>query len=140
MSAVDTIGPAPETRAPRFLWLLLGASVAPLFWLGQVMLGYGVTAYICYPGDHPQGLTSAEPLSMLLIGCDAVALLACVGGAAISWRAWHRRAENGGAFTARTRVSRSRFLALWGLMSSLWFFFAIMFNVIASVTVPPCVG
>ena len=33
---------------------------------------------------------------------------------------------------------RNRFLALWGMMSSLWFFAAILFNIIASVTVPPC--
>lgn len=140
MSAVDPTGPAPETRSVRFLWLLFGASAAPLFWLGQLMLGYGVTATLCYPGDHPQVLPAWVPLSAMLIGFDVVALLACAAGAAMSWHAWRRGKEGQGSFTIRLRRSRNHFLALWGLMSSLWFFFAILFNTIASVTVPPCVG
>jgi hypothetical protein len=31
-----------------------------------------------------------------------------------------------------------RFLALWGIFSSLWFLCAIIFNTIGSLTVPPC--
>lgn len=127
MSALDRTGPAPETRAPRFLWLLFGASAGPLFWLGQVMLGYGITAYACYPGDHPVNLASAGPLFAVLLACDAIALAGCATGAFVSWRAWRRGGEG-----------RNRFLALWGMMSSLWFFVAILFNVIASVMVPPC--
>ena len=34
---------------------------------------------------------------------------------------------------------RARFLALWGIFSSLCFLIAILFNIIASVTVPICV-
>ena len=128
---LDPVGPAPETREPRFLWLLFGCTAAPLFWLGQMMLGYGVTAYVCYPGDHPIGLMSAGPLSGILLLMDAVALVACAAGAAVSWRAWRRSGPGGG---------RNRFLALWGLMSSLWFFAAILFNAFASIMVPICRG
>ena len=35
---------------------------------------------------------------------------------------------------------RARFMALWGIFSSLCFFCAILFNIIASVTVPLCVA
>jgi hypothetical protein len=35
---------------------------------------------------------------------------------------------------------RAHFLAIWGLFSSLWFFGAILFNTIASFTVPPCIN
>jgi hypothetical protein len=31
-----------------------------------------------------------------------------------------------------------RFLAIWGLMSSLWFFGAILFNTIATIVAPLC--
>jgi hypothetical protein len=48
----------------------------------------------------------------------------------VSWRIWRRGASKG----------RDRFLALWGMMSSLWFFAAILFNVFASILVPPCQG
>jgi len=140
MSALDPTGPAPETRSVHFLWLLFGAAAAPLFWLGQLMLSYGITAQACYPGDHPQSPASTGSLFALLLGFDIAALLACAAGAAVSWRSWRQPRRAGTPFAVSLRQSRSRFLALWGLMSSLWFFFAILFNTIASITVPPCSG
>jgi len=142
MSAVDPVGPAPETRSVRFLWLLFGVSAAPIFWLGQLMLSYGVTAYICYPGDHPVGLPETNPVLAVLLAFDAIALAACVAGVATSWRIWQRSKDRHSEqqFTVHLSEGRIRFLALWGLMSNLWFFAAILFNTIASVSVPPCVG
>ena len=78
---LDPVGPAPETRQPRFLWLLLGCAIAPLFWLGQMMLGYGVTAHACYPADHPVGMVSTESLFTVLIIFDLIALTLCAAGA-----------------------------------------------------------
>ena len=128
MTALDPTGPAPETRAPRFLLLLFGCSAAPLAWLGHVMLGYGLSAYLCYPADHPVML-SARWLFAALIAFDVVALAICGAGAVVSWRLWRQ---------VRGGEGRNRFLALWGLMSSLWFLVAILFNVIASLVVPSC--
>jgi hypothetical protein len=128
---LDPIGPAPETRSPRFLWLLFGCSAAPLFWLGQMILGYGVTAYVCYPGDHPLGPSVAGGLVGVLVAFDLIALAGCAAGALVSWRIWNQHHADEG---------RNRFLALWGVMSSLWFFAAILFNVFVSVTVTPCLS
>ena len=122
----DATGPAPETREPRFLWLLFGACAAPLAWLGQVILAYGITTYVCYRGDHPVALAQGGALVAALTVFDIVALALCAAGGWVSWRQW-RRVKSG----------RNRFLALWGLMSSLWFFVAVLFNAIASF-VPPC--
>ena len=49
-----------------------------------------------------------------------MALAVCAPGALVSWRTGSRM---------RAGRGRNRFLALWGLMSSLWFFAAILFNV-----------
>ena len=128
-TALDPTGPAPQIREPRFLWLLFGASAAPLAWLGQVMLAYGVTARLCYPADHPVSLASSGTLFTGLMLFNILALALCGAGAAVSWRLrW------------RVRSGRNRFLAQWGLMSNLWFFVAILFNVIASLVVPSCPG
>lgn len=123
----DPAGPAPETRSPRFLWLLFGASIPPLSWLGQMMLSYGLTTRLCFPGDHPVSLAATNLLFASLLLFDLVALAACAAGWLASWRVW--RAGPSG---------RTRFLALWGLMSSLWFLAAILFNTTASILVPPC--
>lgn len=137
-STLDPLGPAPEARSVSFLLLLFGCTAAPVFWIGQLLLGYGVTAYACYPGDHPQWVRPG-PLLTAMIVFDAVALLGCAAGAAMSWAAWRRVRQPGGhAHTLHTGEGRNRVLAIWGLLSSLWFFGAILFNSIASVMVPPC--
>jgi CRISPR-associated DxTHG motif protein len=139
----DPVGAAPETHSVRFLTLLFGACAAPIVWLGQLMLGYGVSAYVCYPGDHPQSLIATGPLFSALMVFDVVALIVCAASGLISWRAWRRSTSDkahGSRHVLHTGEGRDRFLALWGIMSSLWFFAAILFNVIASVTVPPCLG
>lgn len=134
--------PAPQEDRVGFWPLLFGACAAPIAWLGQVMLGYGVTAYVCYPADHPQNQTPA-PLFMALIVFDLVALAICVAGGVVAWWAWRRtrtEKEGGPRHALHSGEGRARFVALWGIMSSLWFFGAIVFNIIASVTVPPCIG
>ncbi len=122
----DPVGPAPETRSPRFLLLLFGVSVPPLFWLGQMMLSYGLTAQACFPGAHP---VSAAPIWLCarLVRFARIGRAACAARWVVSWRIW----------SAAPR-GRTRFLALWGLMSSLWFLAAILFNTAASLLVPPC--
>lgn len=126
MSAVDPVGAAPEARSPAFLWLLLGCIAAPIFWLGQLMLSYAISAVTCYPGDAPHQ-SGPGSLIVLLMVFDAIALAASLAGGAIALSTWLRGVQG-----------RDRFLAIWGLMSSLWFFFAISFNAIASVLAPLC--
>jgi hypothetical protein len=141
-TTLDPVGPAPETRSVKFAALLFGASAAPIFWLGQLMLAYGVTAYVCYPGDHPLAGVGGWLFAVLIL-FDLVALAACAAGGFVSWRAWRQSVQartEGSRHLLHTGEGRDRFLAMWGMMSSLWFFFAILFNAIASVVVPPCLG
>ncbi len=139
--AMDPIGAAPETRSVHFLTLLFGATAAPLFWTGQVILGYAVTAYACYPGDRPVQVRYGSALFGTVLAFDIVALIACAAGGMVSWHSWQKvRQDRGHRHTLHTGEGRDRFLAMWGLLSSLWFFFAILFNTIASVTVSPCLN
>jgi hypothetical protein len=138
---MDPIGAAPETHGVHFLTLLFGAIAAPIFWTGQLILGYVVTAYACYPGDHPVQVRFGGALFSTMISFDIVALVACAAGGLVSWRSWQKvRADRGHRHTLHTGEGRDRFLAMWGLLSSLWFFFAILFNTIASLTVTPCLS
>lgn len=125
----DANGSAPETRSPRFLRLIFSACAAPVAWLGQMLLGYGITAYMCFPADRPVSHAATGPLFAALVAFDFIALGMCGAGAWISLSHWRCGL-----------AGRDRFLALWGLMSSLWFLAAILFNVIASLAVPPCLS
>lgn len=125
----DPVGPAPDMRSPRIHWLLFGAFAAPLAWLAHMILAYGVSAYLCYPADHPVMLSGTGRLFGALLLFDALAMGLCTAGGLVSWNSWKQ---------VRRGETRNRFLAVAGLMSSLWFAAAILFNVLASLMVPPC--
>jgi hypothetical protein len=131
-AALDKIGPAPEARSTHFLWLLFGASAAPLAWLGQTVLAYGVTAHACFPGRYPQA-AAAPPLFAAVMLFNIVAVVAAAAGGFVSFQAWRRQAQ-----PVTSRQKRDHFLAVWGVFSSLCFLCAILFNIIASLTVSPC--
>jgi len=124
----------PPIQAPRRFWLsMLGACAAPIFWIGQLVLGYWVSAEACYGSDHPGAAMAAGSLRSLLVAFDAVAILAALAGGAASYAVFHTARAD-----ASTVESRTRFLAIWGLLSSLWFLAAIVFNTIVSLGVPSC--
>ena len=137
----DTAHPSPQRHRVSLATLLFGACTAPLFWLGQLMLGYAVSAFACYPGDHPQVLVATGPLRAALLAFDMVAIAATVAGGVVAlWCLRQVRHEKGASKEAAMAIGegRSRFMALWGVMSSMGFFCAILFGAIASISVPLC--
>jgi hypothetical protein len=87
------------------------------------------------------GLADAGSLGSLLIVFDGVAILVSLAGLAVAATQLRQTPSPGGkdpSHLMSTRSGRDRFLAIWGVFSSLWFLFAILFNTIASLTVPPC--
>jgi hypothetical protein len=133
--SLESITPREIHRPVSFVALLFGASAAPLFWLGQLLLAYMITAQACYPGDHPEHLTSPALLNGVMMGFDIIAILFSLLGGGIAWLCLVRigRARNG------TAKGRARFLAIWGIFSSICFLIGIVFTTIASATVPLCV-
>ncbi|HTT97419.1 MAG TPA: hypothetical protein VMF58_05180 [Rhizomicrobium sp.] len=127
----------PPIRAPRRFWMgMFGACAAPIFWLGQLMLGYWVTAVACYGSDHPTVSNQTSALRGMLMAFDVIAIFACAAGAILSYLVL--RSTNESAQTGNQVSGRVRFLGIWGLLSSLWFSGAILFNSIASLGVPLC--
>ncbi len=132
--------PAPHRHLVSFWTLLFGAAAAPLFWLGQLMLGFLVTADACFGGDHPTTAAPA-PLHTVLFAFDGIAAAAAVAGGIVAYASWRalRVEKQGGHETAlETGAGRARFLALWGILSSAIFLAAIVFTTIATMGVPLC--
>lgn len=134
--------PAPHRGRVNFWVLLFGDCAAPLFWLGQLTLSYSVSAYACYGSDHPTTIKTAETLRAILFGFDALAIVMAFAGGVVSvlcWRAVRGEKEGGQDLAIEIGDGRARFMAMWGILSSLWFFGAILFTSIASAMVPLCV-
>lgn len=125
---------APRRRPVRFWTLMFGTCAAPIFWLGQLMLGYWVTAVACYGGDHPTTIESDSALRSVLIAFDAVAIIAAVLGLLVSYVCWRNASE----VSYNTTMGRARFMAIWGIWSSLCFLLAILLSTISSIAVPLC--
>ncbi|HEX4534644.1 MAG TPA: hypothetical protein VH000_10465 [Rhizomicrobium sp.] len=137
----DAAHPAPYRARISFWALMFGCCAAPIFWLGQVMLAYWITAAACYGSDRPTVTHAPGLLTGMLIALDVIAIAAALAGAFVAWRGWRITKDEAGGGRAQalhTGEGRTRFLALWGLFSSLCFAIAIVFNVIASLTVPLC--
>jgi hypothetical protein len=136
-----TSHPAPHRDKVNFWTLMFGCCVAPIFWAGQLMLGYWVSAQTCYGSDHPTVAAMPGTLHTALIVFDVVAIVAAVTGGIVSFASWRLTQEEkeGGAYHAlHVGEGRARFMALWGIMSSIWFLGAIVFNTIGSLKVPLC--
>lgn len=123
---------------PRFIMLLCAASAAPLFWLGQALLGYAVTAHGCYPGDAPGANFPPAALSFAVWAVDIVAVLGALMGGAVSFTNARRIRIENEMRGITTSGERSRFLAQWGIFSNLCFLVAIIFNILVPIMVPPC--
>lgn len=136
-----TTHPAPDRDKVSFWALMFGCCAAPIFWLGQLTLGYWVSAQVCYGSDHPTVTTMPGTLHTALIAFDVVAIVAALAGGIVSFGTWRatQNEKKGGAYKAlHTGEGRARFMALWGIMSSLWFLSAIVFETIGSTMVPLC--
>jgi hypothetical protein len=133
--------PAPARREVSFWALMFGCCAAPIFWLGQLTLGYWISAQACYGADHPTPTDAPAMLYTALIVFDVVAIVAALAGGIVSWMSWNatQGEKKGGAHLAlHTGEGRARFMALWGIMASLWFLGAIVFGTIGSMAVPLC--
>ena len=136
-----TTHPAPHRDKVSFWALMFGCCAAPIFWLGQLTLGYWISAQVCYGSDHPTVTDAPGTLYSALIVFDAVAIVFAILGGIVSWMSWNATQDEkkGGAHEAlHTGEGRARFMALWGIMSSLWFLGAIVFGTIGSMVVPLC--
>lgn len=106
---------------------------APAAWGAQLLIGYGLTAYACSPGRialaqvaEGWGWTRSAALTVNLLA----ALVAVAAGllSLSSWRA------------AREEASRTRFLTVWGVLTSFGFLLAILFNTVMLLGAPACHG
>jgi hypothetical protein len=137
----EVLQPMPHRRAAS-LWLLwFGVAAAPAFWFAQLLLGYSLWAYRCYPGDAPIAWDGSRGTFVTLAAFDIVSIAVAVAGFIVSFHVWRRvRDEKIGETqpSAHTAEARNRFLSSCGMLSSGCFLAAILFATIASVTVPPC--
>jgi len=128
----DTMGP------------LFGLAAGPAGWVIQLVVGYGVSSYACFPHDAPARQSpppgwAGEPA--LLLAINIACLLLVLAGLVVSLSAW-RRSQNktptGAAAASEVREGRTRFLAGCGVLANLGFAVAILFDTVSILGTPAC--
>lgn len=133
--------PPPDRVA--LLTLLFGVLGAPVAWGLQLVVNYGLASHICYVGDTPRTMPIWRSAWTVILVLNVLAALLALASTALSYQRWqatrqefHRNASE----ALEVREGRTRFLALWGVMTGSGFFLAILFNTIALFMVPQCIG
>jgi hypothetical protein len=144
-SIMEAQHPSPHRDRVSVPLLFLGLFLGPVAWGLQLITNFALASYRCYPDGAPRtsilpGWQWSSP-AILLINVTA-AVLALIG-AAISYSLWQTvRNEHRGTVghLVDAGEGRTRFLALWGVMTGLGFLVAILFDTVALSMVPQCAG
>src|SRR3954451_8894440 len=144
MTGYEVEHPAPFSGAvPQ--WLLLAALLAaPVAWFVQLCVGYGLTAQACFPRENllPTGLGMSPAVWPGSLALNLGALVIAVFALFAALQIWLRtRQEVPSSYRLiEGAEGRTRFLAVWGFWTGVWFAIGILFNTIAIFELPACGG
>lgn len=133
--------PSPHRRRVSLAGQLFGVAIGPAAWIAQLVAGYGLSSYACYPGNTPLQAPPDGGEHLLLLAINLACLGLASAGLALSWSGWRRtRNEMPGepAKMLETGEGRSRFLAICGVLSAAGFAIAILFNLPSALALPTC--
>lgn len=142
-STFDAAHPAPHRDRVGAFAQIVALCGPPVAWSLLELVQYGFASNFCFPGYQPHAHVSLDwmGLRLALLGVAIAALAVAAVSLAVAWRLLRRTAEeHHGAVGELLEVGegRTRFLAVWSVLFSVGFLFAILFQILALVLVPPC--
>jgi hypothetical protein len=119
--------------------MLGGLFAAPIAWSLQLLVSYGLTGDRCRTASSPGLSSGSSAVLQAVIG--VIAVVVCALALLSAWRVWRMTREEGPgrhheALTAGH--GRTRFLGLCGIIASLTFLAASVFELIVPFLVSPC--
>jgi len=136
---IELAHPAAQRHRPRLGLLWAALFVVPCAWALRVVVNYGIDSYFCFPSEMRRSLLPAWAWPTLL-GIDLATVAVAAAAALISHQHWRRAQDElaPGAPLLESGEGPARFLALWGLIISIGFLFAVLFDLVALWIVPEC--
>ncbi|HEX6860759.1 MAG TPA: hypothetical protein VF138_11250 [Caulobacteraceae bacterium] len=137
--------PAPHRQQVSGWKQGVGVYAAPAAWGLQFLIGYSLAAYACHPGrmalaDVPEGWEWTR-LFALVVNIVAAGVALWAGLVALSvWRATRREKDERSTRVLEAGEGRTRFLGVWGMLTSFGFLIAIIFDTVMILGAPACRG
>lgn len=116
-------------------------AAAPTVWALRLIVNMAIASSSCLPGIPVAGAQNHRLHEPTMLAVDVVALMIALAAAGLAYRDWRRtRAEKPGSSDHALEVGegRARFLALAGIIVSLGFALATLFDLAALSIVPLC--
>lgn len=135
--------PAPNRRRISMAAVSTALLAAPLAWSAQLLVNYGMTSQACFPKEAPRQFFMpgwewvGSAIIAINLACLAIAVAATIASFLI-WRRTQEEAPGGHESALDIGQGRTRFFAIWGVWSGVWFALQILFATIAIFWVPPC--
>lgn len=136
--------PAADRHKVDTLLLFAGLGAGPFAWIIQLVSSYGIASYACFPPPGPRlnGLSArwngeTSGLIALNLACLAITSLG-FGISFLHWRATRSEKPGGGHGVLEIGEGRTRFIAAAGIMASMGFALAIIFNTFAPLMIARC--
>ena len=139
----ETFRHEPRDVGVRPVFLAIGLAVAPICWLTQLIVDYGLSSYACYPLLE-QRATPAPGwgnvwIVVIVINLLTLALaVAATVLSALNWRTFTRRQPSLSDDLAVASKGRARFIAQCGTLAGIGFIAAIIFDLVAIIGSPIC--
>ncbi|MBZ9673667.1 hypothetical protein [Mesorhizobium sp. ES1-3] len=135
---LDIGHPAPQRHDARPVLLVFALLAAPAAWTAQLLFAFASTSYIC---AGPTATAVPAWLAPAVIGLNLAALAIAASALVVALALLRRtldehRQRSGGVL--EVGEGRTRFLAVWGLFTSLAFVVATLANSFSLLLVPLC--
>jgi len=141
ISQVSIKHPAPHRHRVGLAALFFGLAAAPAAWNAQLLFSVGLSAHACYPRDEPLALPIWSNLWAILLAIGLVGIAVSIVGGLVSFRNWRLTFDEapGSAHQLLDRgEGRTRFIAMFGILTSFLFALGLLFATAAVFLVPLC--
>lgn len=133
--------PAPHRERVGLLALAFGVLAGPFAWGVRLVLNYGIASTACFPDNARRLPPRPEWLRTTLTSIELIAILVAATGALVSFRIWQStryESEGHAGHLIEAGEGRTRFLAVWGMITGVGFLLFNVFDLVAVMVLPKC--